>query len=312
MRIKTNVQFTAVVITALILIAGISCKPAQTEFCFVFLTDTHLQPEKKAPEGFQMAIDKVIELEPAFVLTGGDQVFDAFDQGFERADLVYNLYLENAKLFTMPIYNTIGNHDHFGLGKETGVDPSHPEYGKKMFTSRQAKNRYYSFDHEGWHFMVLDSIQPTESGGYRGGIDTGQMAWITEELGKLEAGTPIVLSTHIPFISVSFQLREEPGEYRNRGLLIDNSFEVLNLFKRYNLQLVLQGHLHAYEDLYFQGVRFVTGGAVCASWWDGLYNGMEEGFLMVRIRGDSIDCEYIDYGWEAVIEEEELSSSPKD
>jgi hypothetical protein len=31
---------------------------------------------------------------------------------------------------------------------------------------------------------------------------------------------------------------------------------------------------------------------------------MEEGFLMVRIKGDRIDCEYIDYGWEPVTEEE--------
>ena len=304
MRTETVRRKMAAVAAVLIMMAAISCRPAETEFAFAFLTDIHLQPEKKAPEGFRLAIEKTIELEPDFVLTGGDQVFDAYDQGFERADQVYNLYLENTKLLTMPLYNTLGNHDHFGLGKDTGVDPAHPEYGKKMFTTRQAESRYYSFDYEGWHFMVLDSVRLIEGGGYRGGIDAEQMAWITQEIENLEPGTPIVLSTHMPFLSVSFQLSERPSEYRQRGLVIDNGWEVLSLFQGHNLRLVLQGHLHAYEDIYVRGIRFVTGGAICSSWWDGLYNDLEEGFLMVRIKGDSIDCEYIDYGWEAVIERE--------
>jgi len=304
MRTKTAIRMMAAVAALLIAMTAISCRPAETEFTFAFLTDIHLQPEKQAPDGLKLAIEHVNELEPDFVLTGGDQVFDAVDQGYERADLVYKLYLETIQLLAMPLYNTMGNHDIFGTGSNSGVDPGHPELGKTMFATRQAKSRYYSFDHEGWHFMVLDSVQPTEGGSYRGGIDTEQMAWITEELNALEAGTPIVVSTHIPFISVSFQLRDEPGEYRQRGLVMDNGWEVLSLFQGHNLRLVLQGHLHAYEDIYFRGIRFVTGGAVCSSWWDGLYNDLEEGFLIVRIKGDSIDCEYIDYGWEAVIEEE--------
>ncbi len=304
MKTNTMKRLLTLAAAVVILLGTFSCGPAETSFSFAFLTDTHLQPEKKALDGFKLAIEKVNELEPDFVLTGGDQVFDAFDQSFERADLLYRLYLETAKLLNAPVYNTMGNHDIFGLGEDAGIDPEHPEAGKNMFVNRQAKNRYYSFDHEGWHFMVLDSVQPIEGGSYQGGIDTGQMAWITQELGKLEAGTPIVLSTHIPFISVSFQLREQRREYRDNGLLIDNAFEVLNLFKGHNLRLVLQGHLHAYEDIYFRGVRFVTGGAVSANWWDGPLRGMEEGFLMVRIEGDRIDCEYIDYGWEPVTEEE--------
>jgi 3',5'-cyclic AMP phosphodiesterase CpdA len=244
-----------------------------------------------------LAIDRVNELNPDFVLTGGDQVFDAFDQTFERSDQLYRLYLQTAELFRMPVYNTLGNHDIFGLGENAGIDPDHPEAGKIMFANRQAENRYYSFDHKGWHFMVLDSVQPIEGGSYRGGIDAEQRSWIVAELAKLDAGTPIVLSTHIPFISVSFQLREERREYRDSGLLIDNAFEVLSLFEGHDLRLVLQGHLHTYEDIYYRGIRFVTGGAVSANWWDGPLRGMEEGFLVINITGDRIDCEYIDYGW---------------
>ncbi|MBW1912039.1 MAG: metallophosphoesterase, partial [Deltaproteobacteria bacterium] len=158
MKINTLKRSLTFATAVVILLAAFSCGPAEPSFSFAFLTDTHLQPEKQAPDGFKLAIGKVNELEPDFVLTGGDQVFDAFDQNFERADLLYNLYLETAKLLNVPVYNTMGNHDIFGLGENAGIDPEHPEAGKNMFVNRQAKNRYYSFDHEGWHFMVLDSV----------------------------------------------------------------------------------------------------------------------------------------------------------
>src|SRR5690606_26958168 len=45
-------------------------------FEFAFLTDIHIKPEMNAPKGFQMAIDKVNELNPDFVITGGDLVYD--------------------------------------------------------------------------------------------------------------------------------------------------------------------------------------------------------------------------------------------
>jgi len=36
----------------------------EDEFSFVFMTDIHLQPELRAPEGFKQAIDSVNRLNP--------------------------------------------------------------------------------------------------------------------------------------------------------------------------------------------------------------------------------------------------------
>ena len=83
-----------------------------------------------------------------------------------------------------------------------------------------------------------------------------------------------------------------------KGGVINNGNEVLEIFKDYNLKLVLQGHLHFLEDLYANGVHFITGGAVCGQWWEGPRNGMEEGFLQIHVNGDNFTWEYIDYGWE--------------
>ena len=40
-------------------------------FEFAFLTDIHIRPDRGAPDGFQMAIDKVNTMNPDFVITGG-------------------------------------------------------------------------------------------------------------------------------------------------------------------------------------------------------------------------------------------------
>jgi len=63
--------------------------------------------------------------------------------------------------------------------------------------------------------------------------------------------------------------------------------------------LVLQGHMHLYEEIKVKGVQFITAGAVSASWWGGVYHGTEEGYLLLHMDGDNFHWEYLDYGWEA-------------
>ena len=271
----------------------------ETEFTFAFLTDIHLHPELNAVEGFRQAIDTVNKLNPDFVITGGDLIGDALAASFERADALYKLYKEVSSELKMPVYNTMGNHEVFGLYEESGVDSTHDEYGEKMFENRIGK-RYYSFDHKGWHFMILDGIGTDQGRSYYGDIDDEQFEWIKSELDKLNKDTPIVLSTHIPFITSQTQLVHGTLAPNGKGSVINNGREVLTLFKEYNLKLVLQGHLHFLEDIYVGNkVHFITGGAVSASWWKGPRETMEEGFLFVKVKDGKIEWEYVDYGWEA-------------
>jgi Icc protein len=267
------------------------------DFSFVFMTDIHLTPERNGVQGFKKAIKTVNNLAPDFVITGGDLIMDAIEQPYERADSLYNLYIETSKEFKMPVYNTLGNNEIFGLYETSGVDPTHPEYGKKMYLKRLGK-RYYSFDHKGWHFMVLDSVGETEDRKYKGVIDSAQMEWIKDDLAEVDKDVPIAISVHIPFITVAIQLWEGPLAEIKENKVINNSKEVLTLFKDHHLKLVLQGHLHFLEDVYVNGIHFITGGAVCAAWWSGINDGLEEGYLVVHVKGKEFDWEYIDYGWE--------------
>jgi len=266
-------------------------------FTFAFLTDIHLQPERNAIAGFSKAIELVNELNPDFVITGGDLIYDALGQGYGRADSLYVLYDSMQQLFNMPVYNTIGNHELFGLYEKSGVSPEHPEFGKKIYENR-ITSRYYSFDHQGWHFVVVDAIGTTPARRYFGEIDSTQISWINEDLASLDSTVPIVMISHIP-LTTTFV----PYFFRNQiesdsGIIVTNSKAVIDLFDEHNLLLVLQGHTHILEDVFVDNIHFVTGGAVSGRWWRGPNLGTEEGFLLVSVYPETYRWEYIDMLWE--------------
>ena len=179
---KTSKYVLCVSIILTFLVFFNSCQKDCTEnsFRFVFMTDIHVQPELKGDEGFKQAIIKVNQLNPDFVITGGDLVFDALGQSYERTTQLYDMYFDVCKNFNLPVYNTIGNHEVFGLYEKSGISPEHKEYGKQMYKNRTGYEKtYFSFDHKGWHFMLLDGIGFTEDRQYYGHIDQDQMAWTT-------------------------------------------------------------------------------------------------------------------------------------
>lgn len=271
-----------------------------SSFSFIFMTDIHVQYERNGDKGFLKAIENANKLKPDFILTGGDLVYDALGVSYERADSLFNLYNTMTKLFDMPVYNTIGNHDIYGWRPKSKADTSHPEYGKKIYENRIGK-RFYSFTHKGVKFFIIDGIvKDTTAQGYKGYLDDEQIEWIKNELLITDKQTPIVISTHIPFITILSQTRGGSMYANTSELVINNSKEVLDLFAEYNLRLMLQGHLHYFEAINFNNqTLFLTGGAVSARWWRGkTEEGMEEGFVLIKYSNNNFEYEYIDYGWE--------------
>lgn len=48
---------------------------------------------------------------------------------------------------------------------------------------------------------------------------------------------------------------------------------------------------------------FITGGAICASWWYGPLADTQEGYVLVHVdQGNNFRWEYIDYGWNEIKE----------
>jgi Icc protein len=299
--------FYRCLITAAIISITISCNHQQSpaekpsgEFSFVFMTDIHVQREKNAISGFRKAIVKVNELKPSFVITGGDLVMDALGVSYGRADSLYNIYSSMQTEFNMPVFNTLGNHEIYGWYASSGADTTHPEYGKKMFEKRIGP-RYQRIDRNGWIFLILDSVQKNGKGGYEGGIDAEQFGWLKDQLADIPAETPIAISTHIPLMTVGGQVYYDATTANAPGLVVVNGKEVRELFRDHNLKLVLQGHLHYFESIKVFGTEYITAGSVAGEWWEGTYMDTEEGFLLLKVKGEDVDWEYVDYGWDVTL-----------
>src|SRR5580698_9520354 len=178
--------------------------PANTSspahFDFVFFTDTHIQPELDAAHGCELCYKKIVTVNPDFAIMGGDHVFDAVSVNRDRATTVFDLYQKTQSALQMPLHQVIGNHDIFGVNTASGASPSDPGYGKKMYEDRFGKT-YYSFDHKGWHFIILDSIQPTDDRAWQALIDPTQLAWLKDDLAHIKAETPVIVTVHAPLVS---------------------------------------------------------------------------------------------------------------
>jgi Icc protein len=278
---------------------------APAHFDFVFFTDTHIQPELDAAHGCDMAFRKIATVNADFAIMGGDHVFDALSVDRTRANTVFDLYKATEQSLRMPLHHTIGNHDVFGITPASGVAPTDPGYAKKMYEDRMGKT-YYSFDHKGWHFIILDTIQPTDDRMWQALIDPAQLAWLKDDLARNGSQTPVIVTVHAPLVSAFATYAPksqgahstQPAKYNT--LTVDNSAEVLAAFEGHNVVAVLQGHLHINEIVTLRGVQYITGGAVCGNWWRGPRLGYPEGFTVVSARSGSITTRYESYGFKAI------------
>lgn len=276
---------------------------APAHFDFVFFTDTHIQPELDAAHGCDMCFKKIATLNLDFAIMGGDHVFDALAVDRTRANTVFDLYKTTEQALRMPLHHTIGNHDVFGITAASGVAPTDPGYAKKMYEDRLGKT-YYSFDHKGWHFIILDSIQPTDDHMWQALVDPQQLAWLKDDLARTGPQTPIIVTVHAPLVSAyaTYAPKAQPAHTpspKYNTLTVDNSSEVIAAFEGHNIVAVLQGHLHINEIVTLKGTQYITGGAVCGNWWRGPRMGYPEGFTVVSARNGSITTRYESYGFKA-------------
>jgi 3',5'-cyclic AMP phosphodiesterase CpdA len=269
------------------------------DFAVAFLTDMHVEDRQGAPAGFAKAVRNAFDRPqpPEVLVTGGDLVMDILRTGTAEADAQYALFDAQLAGVKVPIHHTLGNHDMLGVYADSGVEPSHPRYGKTYFVERFAQPRtYHSFDHEGWHFVILDSLG-IEERNYIGWVDEEQRAWLEDDLAA--SGKPTVVFTHVPLWSNYIEINRGIEEPIPRRISVVNAHEVAPILHRHSVKLVLAGHLHVNETFTWKGIQYATVGAVSGDWWKGPREGFEEGYARLEFRGDEVSWEYVDYGWEA-------------
>jgi len=238
---------------------ALTTRPSPSTFTFIHASDPHVSAQSVGRLQQLHAIAE--ERRPDFVLVTGDLVRDALRVGEEEARGYYDLYVQEARRFSMPVWNVPGNHENFGIERHLSkVSATHPLYGKGMYRHRLGPN-YYSFTYGGVHFVGLDSVDIADLW-YYGHVDEVQLAWLKADLAPVPADTPVVTFNHIPFASAL----DAVGGYRDDGPaptllkvgdrtvfrhIVSNFSEVLASIGSRAWPLALGGHLHTRESISF-------------------------------------------------------------
>ncbi len=256
---------------------ALTSTPEPRTLTFVHASDTHIQP---STAGRTVRLRALVDsIAPQFTIITGDLVRDALRVGEAEATGYYELFVREAAAFTSPVHTVPGNHEIFGVERgQSGVDPSHPLYGRAMYRKFRGPD-YYSFNAGGVHFVALNTIDVDDQW-YHGNVDSLQLAWLARDLAMVPATMPVVTFNHIPFYSVNEQLHgysdgpPAPTLITVRGRTqfrhtVANAGDVIKLIGVARYEIALAGHVHIGERIAFElggrPMRFHQGSATVSN-----------------------------------------------
>jgi plastocyanin len=191
---------------------------------FAQISDSHIGFSKAAnPDVTATLTEAVARLNalprrPAFVLHTGDITQLSKAAEFDTASQVIGT-IKTGRVWYVP-----GEHDVLEDDGRSYRD----RFGKG---TRGAG--WYSFDHQGVHFVGLVNVVNLKAGGL-GALGQDQLDWLRRDLRPLSSSTPIVVFAHIPLWTV----------YPEWGWGTDDSEQALALLRRFGSVSVLNGHIH--------------------------------------------------------------------
>lgn len=159
---------------------------------------------------------------------------------------VDNLDMSRESNINLPHAYTAGNHDEYNinyLGRDGEVDATAFNEHTNVPVTNDAIDggSYYSFDHSGAHFVVLNTNDNKESedNPEGGAIGKKQMEWAKKDIEKARAAGAnwIVLMYHKPVYSASYHALQDEDVQVTRE-------EFVKIADELGVDIVLQGHDH--------------------------------------------------------------------
>ncbi|MCL5979402.1 MAG: metallophosphoesterase [Gammaproteobacteria bacterium] len=212
-------------------------------FTFGYISDSHLthikgtQFVRNWDHGLGRAVAEVnmMDPKPDFVVYGGDIAQlgkkEEIDHGLEMLSAIRN-----------KMHYVMGEHDYYlDLGK---------------YWESQLGPQWYSFDHKGVHFVVLNSILTYPDWTYKRWpsaqermhqmarldnpqgspfmVGEAQRAWLQQDLAKVSKDTPIVVLSHSPLYKI----------YKGWNFWTEDAEQVQALLQPFRKVTVIHGHVH--------------------------------------------------------------------
>lgn len=277
------------------------------------ISDIHLQPELGAVDGFTKCLHHIQSQKdaPKLILNTGDCIMDSMARKMPRTQLQWDLWKKILKEeCSLPVENAIGNHDCWGLDRtKSGTTGEEALWGKKWAMESLGLNKpYRSFDRDGWHFIALNSVEPFGNS-YKARLGDEQLEWLKNDLASVAKGVPVLVMSHIPILSPCVALlgKETPEHNLNINgaeMHLDGA-KIHELFRQQgNVKLCLSGHIHTIDRAEFDGVTYITSGAVSSGWWKKVHLGrFDYGYALVDLFKDgTFNYQYVPYGWKTLEE----------
>ncbi len=203
---------------------------------FGLCTDVHLPTMHDAEYRITTFIDAMKKENPDFIIELGD---------FGTPDPKYGQYFDIWNSFPGETYHVIGNHEMDGGTSR-----------EKALEYRKMNSSYYSFNKNGFHFIVLDGNdkKSPEAKGYKQFIGSEQVAWLKKEL--TAATTPVVIFSHQG-------LSHYKGADEDYG--VENFKEIQGILENHNRQnpaakviACFNGHTHWDYAENIGGIWYIT------------------------------------------------------
>jgi Icc protein len=259
---------------------------AHTDFSFVHLTDTHIMAGEKwkartgawefdTAASLRQVVEAINTLEPrpAFAVLGGDltspDILDPRSANSPEAyEPSYRLLQELLRPLSCPLYMLMGNHDNRVAFQRV--------FGPALPTPEGL--HYYSFDHQGYHFVALDSLQPGAPGGY---LDPIQLAWLQQDLDSHQEQPTLVFVHHHPW---------PLGLAWIDAMALRNGEEFMALLQAHPaVRWLICGHVHTDQVIQRNGITMLTTPSTCVqlskvSQTPKMFPG-PPGFRLIQVKG---------------------------
>jgi predicted phosphodiesterase len=284
---------------------------SEVEFKVVHITDSHVTSRRKGHLGYKACVESVNNLNPSpeLVLMGGDMVFDGLYTEMDNYEEQIQLFKDISSELNVPYYPCLGNYDVLGLSSRRKVPIDHPGIGRKFIMDALGMDApYYSFNHKGWHFVILNSIHEIsrDTGpGYEQRIGKEQLDWLRYDLGA-HNDMPAIVVSHFAAFNHMGQINTDQELKAMNHLVVKDNKELRLILERHNVKAMLQGHTHMSEDFRYNDVWYITSQSASAAWWGGNWLGFKPGYTVLTLgENELLHWEAVTYDWEHQLEPED-------
>jgi len=214
-------------------------------FSFVVVADAEsYSTPSRQNDVFEHMLSLSASFKPAFALFTGDLLAsDSPDK--IRLSRVKKLIEKYYDVF----YISIGKHD-VECGAKC-VDAWNKVFYNKDPVTGEERILYHSFDYENTHFVLLSSDFPLKHS-----IDDKQLKWLDEDLSNTDMDH-IIVAVHVP--PVNF-FKKSAKECHDMSCSEPQRTKLMNILKKYHVDLVLSGHEHVFDHKVVDGINFVLAG----------------------------------------------------